>query len=816
LQVFGGETSWPTEIDNFVTGVDQGEFTPAPGMPPDNAEMLRQTALSVAHNAAGGPNLGATHTLFYEYQGLFNSLWDSPTYAGMSDEFDNALDSHGPRTERSREIFDDIYASNATIQVAYDQNTGGIRALIDQYVGPDSRNMIASPRLQALRRLFLSQGLINSNNPGNATYLAFKTTITPAAQSLDINDRNQIEGSHEWRLIIDRTVSGAALRRDLSEFLATAWQSAPIASTATSSSTSPATTTTTPTHTGALTADQQNFVNNLSLQGPSSPINSNQMQEQLIFTPRSSRNPAGLHVQSRVAITPAAQVITGQQTQHPWPAAATTGSPHSATVNVDGGTTGAANFTGSLSLFSDQGQIPLSTPRQATVQINDQRRAWFTSNIEPGLIYSEQNIQYLWLTGTPMPAMQYYGGQNSLKFQPFLRNNLPNRGLEVFVQVTLSRNGVNYYTSSVVEFGRESDSRNVGGVTVLESATPLVAPDNMDLIMNFYPSSNVGNPPFHSIPLNFQISPGGAYSNAAVLAQAVQDYNDLNSTSPGGVLDQMANMTGPLGPQAQRTAEAISTLNVIKLEPCLVRADSAQYVSAHSGNPREQLAYLVGHTVVNDFHTLVGGPAAAWQWGQFPNTVFVNYTLSLANPLTKRPLNQFVSTIIHETVHAMDIRPLSNTNIELYKTEFRAYWMDGDFDGYSTAFDPGMSNQGPKSPRARAIFDHLYGSTTYPWVKNLYDNNTNQFRDQVNAYIVPDGINLINSVRLEALRAMINSFNSSVNFATHLTAIQNHYNTVCNADDQQEISGNRSWRELVERKYNNTQEPQVKSALNIL
>jgi hypothetical protein len=802
LQVLGDETNWPPVMNNFVTGVEQGVFTPPAAMPSGTAEALRRTAVLQAHLAASGPGT----SLYYDYQGLFNSLWDDPAYSGLGDDFDPLLGSKGPRTQRSWAIFQQIYNTNVPIKQGYDNNTSNLRTLIDQYVGPDSRNLIASPRLQVLRGLFLAQGLISSNNISNPQYLAFKATITTAAQNLKSDDREEINNSHEWRLIIDRTVSGQRLRQNLSDFLRTAWQTAP-------SITSPSSTAPTgsvpapPPVAAALTADQQTFVAGLNLQGPAGPINSNNEEEQLDFTPRSTRDPAGLAVQSRVTVAPAGLVRSGEQTQQPWPPTAATGGIHSAVVGVDGGTTGFTNFTALLTLVSPQGSIPLATSPQTTVRINDQRQAWFIANIEPGLIYSDQNMAYLWVSGA---TVEYYGGQQLLQITPRLNGNVANRGLTVYIQAKLQKNGTNFYTSQLLEFGTTSIERQLGGVTVLESVPPPASPDNMNLTVDCYTTNNTATPPFHSMAVNFQINPGAAFTNAQLLTQAQQDYNDLNSANPGGVLDQMLNT---MGPQERRTAEAIQA-GFIKLEPCLIRPDSAKYLRNHGGNPRQQVAYLVGHTVVNAAHTLVGEPgASAWQWGSFPNMVFVNYTESLANPATKRPLSDFVPTIIHETVHALDRRPHASYNIERYKTEFRAYWMEGAFNSESTAFDPSLDNMGPKSPRARKIFENLYGSSTYPWVKPLYDANTNHFREKVDAYIVPDGINLINSVRLEHLRAMIEGFSGTFN--THRTAVQTYYNSTCDADDKQEISGNPSWRALVERKYNSSQQPLIKADLSI-
>lgn len=173
-------------------------------------------------------------------------------------------------------------------------------------------------------------------------------------------------------------------------------------------------------------------------------------------------------------------------------------------------------------------------------------------------------------------------------------------------------------------------------------------------------------------------------------------------------------------------------------------------------------------------------------------------------------------------VHLVDIRPSSGTNIERYKTEFRAYWMDGRRDHLSTEFDPDMNNFGPKSEKARAIFEHLYYSSTYSFVKQDYDDNTNGFRDQVNAFIMPEGINLIVSQKLEDIRSAIAGF-GAVYGPAERTTINDLYNgnvgagiATATADDIREISGNRSWRDLVESKgFSSSDLTDIKNDLSI-
>jgi hypothetical protein len=230
-----------------------------------------------------------------------------------------------------------------------------------------------------------------------------------------------------------------------------------------------------------------------------------------------------------------------------------------------------------------------------------------------------------------------------------------------------------------------------------------------------------------------------------------------------------------------------------------------------------------------------------------PRFVVANRTTDVSTG-TKRPDAELITAIVHEAVHALDVRPGAGTVIEQYKTEFRAYWMDGAFGPpdqgtcpppavpfaticppvgaacFDTAFRADLPPPGPKSCRARAIFSqHLYGLTTYPFVKPAYDNNNAGFRDAVDNYLVPDGINLIISVRLEALRALIEAFTGS-GFATLRTRVQGFMGVgaapapavgMLSADERNEVKRNRAWRDLVDRNFTPPQRALLKADLGI-
>jgi hypothetical protein len=233
---------------------------------------------------------------------------------------------------------------------------------------------------------------------------------------------------------------------------------------------------------------------------------------------------------------------------------------------------------------------------------------------------------------------------------------------------------------------------------------------------------------------------------------------------------------------------------VPKVEACFIRSDAAAFLAPKGHDPTKLTAYAMG--AVSDARTLVAAPGAAgWRWGGAADTVFLNRTPHRG---VQRSLDDLAEFLAHEGVHAADRTEPDTWG--RYTTEFRAYWVMGVGEGQSTAPDPSMSGIGPKAPRARAIFDHLYGSSTYPFVQPAYDANTNGFRTRVDNYLYPDGINLVLSMNLAALRTEIESYAGSATYPAKKTAVTAKF-AACTADDKKEIANNRMWRDLVEEKF---------------
>lgn len=409
----------------------------------------------------------------------------------------------------------------------------------------------------------------------------------------------------------------------------------------------------------------------------------------------------------------------------------------------------------------------------------------------------------------PASKVEYYGGQSRIELTSFLASStafLNNRGLTVYTDADLVQNKTTTYAYKKREFGKHADYISMGTSVVQESKPG--ATDMMDATIRFYDSPS-GTTPFHTSTFSFQIAAGKTFTDAQLMAIAVADNTELNDPATGKLLDTMINKGG----QAKRTAESILA-GVIKLEPLLLRPDSSAYVTTSGGNSREEVGYLAGYSDLAA-ESLVGPPnAVGMRIHSRAGMVYVNRTLSIATKKT-RPIKEMMDFVVHESVHLLDERPNPSGFIEKYKTEFRAYWMEGDpvRDKLSTAFDPSMDNKGPKSAKARDIFEYLYFSTTYSFVKQQYDSKRD-FREEVNRYIFPDGINLIVSVRIENLRKAVYAYAGTA-FDVHKREITGLYG-LTKPEDKTEISGNRMWQDLVEKKYTDPVElKEIKTILNI-
>jgi hypothetical protein len=699
-------------------------------------------------------------------------------------------------------------ASKSTIKTAYDQDLpSGIRSQIDQYAGPSGLNLLASPRIQALIALFtdstspISTGSISVNNVLDPAYVSFKTKITPAVQELNYEDRNSLTLSSEWQSLIVKTVAVNEMQKDLTQFIQSTYKS--------SSSLGTADAPVVGVKSGTekelvLDKGQKKFFDHLKLQSTKpKKIISNQEQIDLDFSGKSSKKPEGMNVNSSVELSPGEKVTTGSS-DLAWDPSSKKGKEHKFKVLNDSISSGGeTKFTGKLKINSPNHFIPY--PYEAPtkdITVVDDRLNWFNSNIRSGFTFSDQmttemyraptyklDVRGLKVIDVAGSSLEYYGGQS--RITPIQAMTVPNR-VPVYIEAVLTQNGVTKYPYGKRLFDKGDDFTGLGTSVVQESGTGKA--DNMELVIKYYDKSS-STAPFLTFPtLSFNINPGTTFTNTDVMTQAVADHKELNSSKKGGLLDTMHSNGG----QAKRTAEAIDK-GAITLEPLTLRADSSSYVTSKGRDPQKEMGYFAGHSDLATESVVTGPNAGGMKISTRPGQVFVNRSLSMATGATN-PISEMMDFVVHESVHLLDERPTPHIPIERYKTEFRAYWMEGSAsrDALSTAFKPGMSNKGPKTDKARNIFTHLYNSTTYAYVKQNYDSDSS-FREEVNRYIIPDGINLIVSVRIEGLRKEVQSYDGT-KFEDHKKLVNGLY-SAAKPEDKIEISGNRMWKDLVERIY---------------
>lgn len=779
LQELGEERKWPTVVKNFADGADRSIFR-VPSLPPAGADALREYSVRSAGEAAGAVGLAAV------YQNRFNAKWNVPPYAALPAELDETLDSKGPRNRRARRIFDDLYNGDPAIKSAYDSDSpAGFRNLCDTLVGPEGANLIASPRLEELRRQ-LSGSALTFSSTADPAYVAFTATLRPTAEALDEPDRLEIKRSHSWWLLVDARVRGSTpsgtqeLRDDTWSVLTTSRPTVPIA---------PAPAVPVPPEPApTLNAAQSAFLSGIVLAAPLPPQDATTDQHPLAFDIHSSAPNPALAARRKIVVEPAAQVVDGQEDESPWPSGATA-MPHLAKVNPESGVGPATTFTAKLTVPP----VPTLTfpEKSATVTVNDKRIDWFKATVKAGVSVMEENVEIILAPGGAVP---YFGGQLPIVIEPTL-SGVANPGLTVSMEGDLTKGGVPFKTLPRKPFPAGAPSAPLFDTILEQPPVPPLVAEKMVLTIRFFTGSGPGLL-FHTLSFPFDIIP--ALPPAGDAALLALDNTALNEPIgiPGTFLFDMVTAAPPGSPQAL-VAHAAAT-GSIKVQSCIVRSDSAAWLRAKGHDPTKQVAYALGQ--LDDAHTMAERPGAAgWRTPMFPDTVFLNLTPNTHLP-AKRTHAEMAELLTHEGIHALDRIPPGNWGS--YIAEFRAYWVMGLGAGLSTAPDPKMSNIGPKSPRARAIFEHLYGSPTYPFVRTDYDANMAGFRAKVDAYLYPDGINLALSTQLADLRKEIESY-TGWGFSAKKAAISARF-AACSAADRAQITNNREWRDLVEEKFTGT------------
>lgn len=783
---YGPLTSWPLPVKNFADAVDAGTYT-ITALPPAGADPLREFCVRTAAQQADGTGVA---DVMVAYRNEFNAKFESTRFSALSSDFDPALDSKGPRSQRARSVFNEIYndVANPRFKTAYDTRAPlAFREMCDTMLGPDGTNLTASPRLQELRAT-LAGPVVSAINAADPLYVALLGRVTPKAAALDARDRQELDRQHSWRLAVDAAVSSPTvavaqeLRDDLWRIITTSRSAAPIAPVAPAP---PAAAAPAPVPNAAQTA----FLAGIHLTAPPSPQNAQTADHPLTFRVVGPANP-GLVVNRRVVIEPAAQVLEGQDDEQAW-ANGATAVDHTATVDPQPTAGPSSVFTARLTM------PPLSTvtfpEKTATVTVFDKRLDWFKAHLAPGLTYVNFTDATAVASGG---AAHYTGKQCPIDVRPNVGGGM-NPGLDIQIDGSLKKGGVVMFPIARAAFARTAANMALFKTILQEPAVPPAVPENWELTLRMF--QGTGAVVEHTITWPFTIAKSSPASIAADTVRMGNENTWLNEpiASAGHLLHHMVGMGG----NHERVARAVAG-GALKIRSCFVRSDSADQVTALAGNPVTQVAYGMGviDPLATRVNTLVAQPGAAgWRWSAHPDTVYLNVTPVPGGG--RRSVADLAEFLAHEGIHAADRASGLDATWDSYATEFRAYWIMGVGSTESTAFDPTMSGIGPKARRARAVFGQVYGSPTYPTFKPAYDGNVNRFRERADSYLFPDGINLALSPQLADLRVTIEAYVSGVTvYATTKTAVTTKY-AACIAGDQAEIHNNRMWRDLVEAKF---------------
>ena len=644
----------------------------------------------------------------------------------MDTAFDATLTSKGPRTARSREIFERLYLESAELREAYDQDKGGLRERIDTYTGPEGLNLIGSPRLRALEQVFA-----RFEPPvAGGKFQEFKRAVAAAAGALDDEDRKAFNLSNEWDLQLNRYLRGADQRREI----------------------------------------------RLLINPPVAP----------------SEAPA-----------------------------------------------------------------PEETPEDQLTQEQKVRR--FFDRWQAFVLFKRGLTEPFFSTGADVR----YEDRRQL-FRVHSSSSIANPGQVLFVRVRVRRGATVIASPDPAAF--PAGQKRMPPIVVPIEA-PATIPAEGDPLVFDVELLEGDLTTVRGTPRRFEmkVKEQTALTRAAAEAIAAEDDRYLNDPTPPGLIERMRDRGGIFGKAAEALGGVVHerpsgllgkmsarggiTANVseairggrLTLRALTERHDSGAFVEAklHKPDPKK-VGYFVGPTYgPGDSKSFVDVPADAFRLPDFgPRFIVVDRTPDLRNPERKRSDDGMIEMLVHEAVHALDVRPGDDAPLERYKTEFRAYWMDAhlgpplegscpedqkakqctDLGGscLGTSYCAELPPPGPKTPRSRSIFNHLYGSPTYDFVKTNYDKNVDGFRRAVDQYVIPDGIDLIVSIRLDDLRILIDRWNGR-GFPDFRVRVRAYVRPEGDApphgrlseEEKVQVRGNRAWRNLVERKVEYAAQRQI-------
>jgi len=756
---------------------------------------------------------------FELYRTQFNRLWTDPAFDTLSPSFDAALTSKGPRATKARKIFESIYAKDLALKKAYDGNISGVRERIDTYLGPEGLTIVVgaggktvteSPRLQALAAAFR-----RFDPPlSESEFKSFAAAVKGAAASLKQEDREAVENSNDWQRLIgdycktDDPNRPAIRRKEITEIIKT-----PPPSVEPPKPPAP------PAPPPASADKAQEFVNNVTITGPAAPVIANERDKEVTLTPHSTIPNPAVVIDTKFTVTPSDRVREKNVSAPArWPDAAENGVPFKPKII----NTSTVKMNAHLELVNGVGAPSPATPVQdVQFEVQDNRLANVLATWSMGFSFNSGGGSQWW---NPKSAVQYRGGAQLFNAFALLPGAATNPGLTLFVKATVLRGGALVTITpppAVVPFPPDQNHSPQIAMPISAPADPTKVPVTGDpLTVQVELIGDDGKTVIATKTETFNVLDEVPFTQAEAEAQAVDDEAFYRSDDPKkglrGIMTNPAELkkVSPNIPEvvARNAVEALRS-GKVKMAALTERHDSAAYVTAkNSGKPDpSKVGYFAGtHYALRDDKNSFVNNAGAAGFSRSPGDVLVNRTTDVKTMQKRRDADIIMFTV-HEAVHALDIEPDKNTWVEQYKKEFRAYWMDGrhgppdkgncagaPLGCKETAYDPTLPPPGPKTPRARAIFEHLYGDNLYQYVKENYDKNTDGFRTAVDNYLVPDGINLIVSLRLEALRRAIEDWNGR-RFTTLIDDVEAALAKL-DDNDRKEIVNNRAWRDLVERK----------------
>ncbi|MBZ0237627.1 MAG: hypothetical protein K8M05_35255, partial [Deltaproteobacteria bacterium] len=561
---------------------------------------------------------------------------------------------------------------------------------------------------------------------------------------------------------------------------------------------------------GAVTP--QAFVDSVTLSGPTAPVPAVDREVSVALTPQSAHPNPAVAIESQITMTPAASMVGGNVSPaSPWADASSTGVAYSPQIAVTPG----LSVTAQLALVNGPGGLAPSTPiAPVTFTIDDQRLTNMATSWQPGIEFNNGQFQDTFIPGTSTPA--YLGGAQTIG----VKGTMPaapnlNPGLTLNVRARIERSGAIIGATQTTSYPANAAESTVMTFSISAPATVPATGDALDIITELVDATGtVVASSARTTPMS--IGPEVTYTQAA----AETAWNDDETHLHGAFITHLASGTGPAAGLAGLIRTTANPTGPVDIHPMVQRHDSAAYVAADNGGIPDpsRSAYVIStppYAPHPDPNTLViATGAGGWSIGGHPpypgSFVLLNRTSDVASG-AKASDDTLQIIAIHEAVHEMD-RGNGGTPWDQYTAEFRAYWMDGRFgdplvasSGDPAEYDPDIPAPGPKSARANRIFRLQYDEPIlYPYCKPNYDANTNGFREQVDSYLHPDGVNLNLSAPVEALRA---HFVAGVggSFATFRTGVQAFFGTgapppggVLSADDQSYIAGSRTWRDLVD------------------